>query len=72
MAAPVLAGEESPDFIGHGALRKQGRGDPTESATETYRRWPGSGYRASGFGIPIPVPDARSPVPGSGKGEIVG
>jgi hypothetical protein len=30
-------GEESPDFIGHGASGNGGRGDPTESATETYR-----------------------------------
>jgi hypothetical protein len=29
--------EESPDFIGHGALGNGGRGDPTESATETNR-----------------------------------
>lgn len=36
MAARVaLAGrEESPDFAEHGAQRKLGRGDPTESATE--------------------------------------
>ena len=32
------AREESPDFIEHGARRKPGRGDPTESATETNRR----------------------------------
>lgn len=41
---PVFGGaEESPDFAEHGAracLRSErvaGRGDPTESATETYR-----------------------------------
>lgn len=32
-----MPGEESPDFIGQDARRKPGRGDPTESATETYR-----------------------------------
>ena len=31
-------GEESPDITEHGAWRKPGRGDPTESATETNRR----------------------------------
>ncbi len=30
-------GEESPDFAEHGALGNGGRGDPTESATETNR-----------------------------------
>lgn len=37
VAAPTSVGEESPDFTGHGARRKPGRGDPTESATETNR-----------------------------------
>ena len=30
-----MVGEESPDFIEHGARCKPGRGDPTESATES-------------------------------------
>ena len=36
-------GEESPDFIEHGALGNGGRGDPTESATETNRLAIGKG-----------------------------
>src|SRR4051794_27691483 len=33
--------EESPDTEGHGGRRKPTRGNPRESATETYRRWRG-------------------------------
>lgn len=38
VTAPVDTGEESPDFTGHGALGNGGRGDPTDSATETNRQ----------------------------------
>ena len=46
MAAPKALGperEESPDIDEQGAWRKPGRGDPTESATETNRLPLGAG-----------------------------
>ena len=47
MTAPASAGEESPDFCrgtapGEAQV-KPGRGDPTESATETYLPRKGEG-----------------------------
>lgn len=43
VTAPDHTGEESPDFAEHGALGNGGRGDPTESATETNRLAIGKG-----------------------------
>ena len=43
VTAPDHTGEESPDFIGHGALGNGGRGDPMDSATETNRLAIGKG-----------------------------
>ncbi len=63
-----LGGEESPDFIEHSARRKPGRGDPTESATET-NRWGGRWALGVGRWESILRPNAQRPAPG--KGEMV-